>query len=385
MKRKVDNSYGIIPFYIPFEKIVEKLKGCYLYDSEGKQYTDFESGVWCANLGHSNDRIVKAMEAGIRQSIHHGYKFRNHPSEFLSRELVRITGLEKGSSVFLSSGSEAVNLAISMARNLTGREKILKIHNSYLSAYGYGQITPGNNHIVNVRFNDMQSLDETNFGEIAALVLETGGASIDMVRFPDYAFIKELVELSTANGCLVVADEVTTGMGRMGKWFGFQCYGFLPDIVVTGKALGNGYPVSAVTVSAKISESFGSNSFRHLQSHQNDPMGCVIGLEVIKTIEDENLLNRCLDTGYYFKEQLLFLNARFKQEIREVRGRGLMIALELDNPVNGELVSDLLFERGFVIGYKANTLRFLPPLVIEITEIDRLITNIGEILELLRQ
>lgn len=371
---------NIIPFYIPSKKVIVESKGCYQYDSEGKRYIDFESGVWCANLGHSNDRIVNVMESAIRSSIHHGYKFRNHPSESLSRELLRISGLEKGASVFLSSGSEAVNLAISIAYHITGRKKILKIHNSYLSAYGYGQMTSDNDHLVNICMNDIPALNDIDFKEIAAFIVETGGASVEVVRFPDEEFIRKLVKNSVDNDCLVIAEEVTTGMGRLGKWFGFQYYDFLPDIIVTGKALGNGYPISAVTLSEKISGLFGENPFRHLQSHQNDPLGCAVGLEVIKIIEDEDLLDRCLDTGKYFKDQLLLLQTKLEDKITEVRGRGLMLALELNSSVNGDAVHDFLFEKGFIVGYKMNTLRFLPPLVIEPADIRKLILCIEEIL-----
>ena len=122
----------IIPFYYPSDKVIVKSKDCYQYDSEGKEYIDFESGVWCANLGHSNNRIATVVEKQAKESIHHGYRFRNRFSEELSKELQRLIGFKNGTSVFLSSGSEAVNLALTLSRNLTGRNKVLKINNSYL-------------------------------------------------------------------------------------------------------------------------------------------------------------------------------------------------------------------------------------------------------------
>lgn len=137
---------AIIPFYKPTDKLIVKAKDCCLYDSEGKKYTDFESGVWCANIGHSNEQINKRIANQIRETIHHGYHFRNIYAEHLSLKLQDLVGFKNGASVFLSSGSEAINLAIILARHFTEKQYILKIDNSYLSAYGFGQITDDNEH-----------------------------------------------------------------------------------------------------------------------------------------------------------------------------------------------------------------------------------------------
>jgi acetylornithine aminotransferase len=370
----------IIPFYLPSDKLIVKSKDCYLYDTEGKEYIDFESGVWCTNIGHSNDQLTERIGEQIKESIHHGYRFRNSYSEQLSKELQRLVGFENGSTVFLSSGSEAVNLAITLAQHLTGRKKILKIDNSYLSAYGFGRLSADNDYLVNVKFNNLSAINGIDFSDISAFVVETGGASVDMVRFPDYDFIQQLTEISARNNCLIIAEEVTTGMGRLGKWFGFQHYDLVPDMVVTGKALGNGFPVSAVTISSNVAKRFDENKFRYAQSHQNDPFGCAIGLEVIKIIEENELISKCHATGIYFNEQLERLRNKHQDKIKEVRGRGLMLAVEFRKGIDGEKISDSLFENGFVIGFKLNTLRFLPPLTIKLTDIDKMIQKLDGLL-----
>ena len=367
----------IIPFYYPSDKVIVKSKDCYQYDSEGKEYIDFESGVWCTNLGHCNDRIANVVEKQAKESIHHGYRFRNRFSEELSKELQRLIGFENGSSVFLSSGSEAVNLAITLSRNLTGRNKVLKINNSYLSAYGFGQISKENENLVNVEFNDLNSIKNVDFNEISALVLETGGASVGMVRFPDFEFITQLIDSVKKNNCLVIAEEVTTGIGRLGKWFGFQHYDVVPDIVVTGKALGNGFPVSAVTISSDVAGKFKQSPFVYAQSHQNDPFGCAIGLEVIKIIEETDLIATSNAVGIYFKEQLELVLNNHKDKVKEVRARGLMLALEFKDDFDGKKISDSLFETGNVIGFELNTLRFLPPLTIKTSDIDKMIDKLN--------
>jgi len=371
----------IIPFYPSTRKILVKSSGCYLYDSEGVKYLDLESGVWCANLGHSHPRIVVVMTKQMGESVHHGYKFRNIQAENLSRELQELAGLSGGAGVFLSSGSEAVNLSITLARELTGRKRILKIDNSYLSAFGFGQISDSNSCLVSIPFNDIGALEKNEFRDIAAVLLETGGASIDVVRFPAPGFINRMVDLARQNHCMVISDEVTTGFGRMGTWFGFQQYGLSPDMVVCGKALGNGYPVSALIVSQEVRKEFELHPFIYAQSHQNDPFGCAVGLEVIRIIRDENLLENCQKTGRYFQQGLMELQTMFPQKVAEVRAMGLMLAMEFSKSFDGDRLSGKLFDLGFVAGYKKNTLRFLPPLILKSDEVDQLVSALSLLLK----
>lgn len=370
----------IIPFYISSDKLIAKSKDCYLIDSKGNKYIDFESGVWCTNIGHGNNQINGRIKKQIKKVIHHGYIFRNKFSERLSVKLQELIGYKNGASVFLSSGSEAVNLSITLARHFTGKKKILKIDNSYLSAFGFGQISVENDSIVNVKFNDLDSISKIDFSDISAFVLETGGASVEMVRFPDYEFVTGLIDTCRENGCLIIAEEVTTGMGRLGKWFGFQHYDFAPDIVVTGKALGNGFPISSLTLNSILTDKFEQNPFRYGQSHQNDPFGCSIALEVIKTIESQNLINKSRKTGEYFKKRLDQIQNRQPEKVKDVRARGLMLAIEFMESIDGELINKQLFESGFVMTCKLNTLRFLPPLTIKHADIVKMIEKLDEIL-----
>jgi acetylornithine aminotransferase len=170
-------------------------------------------------------------------------------------------------------------------------------------------------------------------------------------------------------------------MGRLGKWFGFQHYDFIPDIVVTGKALGNGFPVSSVTINSVLADKFEHSPFRYAQSHQNDPLGCSIALEVIKIIETNKLIDKSRTTGDYFKKQLEQIKFKYPEKIKEARARGLMLAIEFNESINGELINQQLFENGFVAGYRLNSLRFLPPLTITDFDIDKLISKLDEILE----
>lgn len=370
----------LIPFYRPQKNIIVKSKDCYCYDSEGKKYIDFEAGVWCANVGLNNERLIGVMEKQIKDCIHHGYNFRNQFSEQLAKKLHEKIGFDGGQSVFLSSGSEAVNLAASISRHLTRKEKILKIDNSFLSAYGYGQISKENNYKIDVPFNSIDSITKINFNEVSAFILETGGASIDVVKFPNPDFIECLIRETRKHGALIIADEVTTGFGRTGKWFGFMHYDVHPDIVVTAKGLGNGYPVSGVSISADTAKKLQEKPLSYLQSHINDPLGCAIALEVINIIDDENLIEKCRETGEYFKNRLESLKEKYPDKIFEVRARGLILAIEFSKQINGSLINKELFERGLVVGFKLNVIRLLPPLTIKNSDIDELIDVLDEIL-----
>lgn len=353
-------------------------KDCFLYDTGGKQYIDFEAGVWCSNLGHCHQRISKVLGDQSKELIHLGYRFTSDLPGRLSEELLKLLKLEGGKSVFLSSGSEAVNLAISFARELTGRKKIITVENSYLSAYGHSGNLPDNPDAVCIPINDTSALGKINFKEIAAFVFEPG-TSFGHIHFPSREFINAAGTAARKNNCYLIIDEVTTGFGRCGKWFGFEYYDLEPDMVVTGKAMGNGYPISAVSVSAPTAEGIENSGIRYAQSHQNDPLGCAVALEVIAIFKEDQLIRKCLESGKLFRELLEVLAAKYT-EIIDVRGRGLMLAIEFQPDYDLETVYEQLLEKGFIVGIRSQVMRFLPPLTIRDSDIIRLVKTLEELL-----
>lgn len=371
--------YPILPLYKFGEKIIISSKDCIVTDSEGKTYIDFESGDWAANLGHSNDRVNNALKKQAEVLIHDGLRFRNQPSEELAAKLLEKLCFADGQSVFLNSGSEAVNLGIILARNLTGRDKILKIDCSYLACYGLGQASAKNTNLFNIPFNNIEALKYINFEEIAAFVFEPGNSG-GMVRFPEEKFITAVVDKINEHGGLLMANEVTTGFGRTGKWFGYQYYNFKPDIVSMGKALGNGYPVSCVCVNNKVAGMFESAPFRYAQSHQNDPLGCAVGLEVIKTFEEEYIIEQAFEKGRYFIELLQDLQKKhFK--VKEIRGRGLMIAVEFFSDIYTENMYHRLIDKGFLVGQKEDVIRLMPPITIKQKQMVQLVEAMDRIMK----
>jgi acetylornithine aminotransferase len=182
------------------------------------------------------------------------------------------------------------------------------------------------------------------------------------------------------HGGLLMANEVTTGFGRTGKWFGFQHYDYKPDLVSVGKALGNGYPISGVSISSELADRFDKSPFRYAQSHQNDPLGCAVGLEVIHIIENEELVNQCFEKGQYFHAKLMDLQTKHPGKIKDIRARGLMIALEFNPLENVETIYNKLIDKGFLVGFKEKVIRLMPPLIIEQTHIEKLIKTLDEII-----
>jgi len=369
----------IIPLYKQIDTLIVKSEGCYLYDSNNKQYIDFESGDWAANLGHSNERISQIIKSQSGLLIHDGLRFRNAPSEELSTRLLEKLSFKGGKCAFLNSGSEAVNLAITIAKNLTKRNKILKMDCSFLSAFGHGQISFSNPDLLTIKMDDTDSISKFNFQEIAAFVFEPGN-SWGLIKYPSNDFINSIASAVKQDGGLLIANEVTTGFGRTGKWFGFQHYDYKPDIVSIGKGLGNGYPISGVSITNEVSDLFDKTPFRYAQSHQNDPLGCAVGLEVINIFDQDGMIEQSFSKGQYFKEQLIQLKAKHPSAIKDIRARGLMIALELDPSVNAESIYLQLMDNGLLVGQKENVLRFMPPLVIEELHIDKLVGMIDQLL-----
>jgi acetylornithine/N-succinyldiaminopimelate aminotransferase len=365
----------IIPFYKQIDKLIIKSKDCFLYDAEGKQYIDFESGDWAANLGHSNASINQVIKDQVDLLMHDGLRFRNKPSEALSIRLLEKLSFEDGLCAFLNSGSEAVNLSITLAKQLTKRNKILKMDCSYLSAFGHEQVLSNNPDILNIPMDNTNVISSIDFSDIAAFVFEPGNAR-GLIKYPGNDFIKAVALAIKQSGGLLIANEVTTGFGRTGKWFGFQHYDCQPDIVAMGKALGNGYPVSCTAINNKLVEMFKHAPFRYAQSHQNDPLGCAVGIEVIRIFEEEDMIRLGEEKGQYLSARLMELQDEYLGKIKEVRSRGLMIGMELSQDLHAEEIYEQLIEAGILVGCRDSVLRFMPPMIIEKAHIDTLVTTL---------
>ncbi|MCG8402620.1 MAG: aspartate aminotransferase family protein [Firmicutes bacterium] len=376
------------------ENIV-KAQGCYLYDSGGRRYVDFESGVWCTPLGHSHPRVNRVVKAQVDHISHTGYCYAHPATEEAAKEILEITGLPGGKCVFLSSGSEAVEFGVQVLRKISGKPRLLTLVDSFLGSYGSAGKKRGEEwHLLDWSLCSTCSRPDKCtpqcrvFGdipceEIGGFVFEPGNSS-GQVRFPPVAFIKNLVHLISKNNGFVQANEITTGMGRTGEWFGFQHYSIQPDIVSMGKGLGNGYPVSSIAMSPGIIDRLNESSFYYSQSHINDPLGCSAARAVIQVLKEDNLVERSKRLGEILIKRLTEIcgNHDF---IKEVRGRGLMIAIEFlpeHDTVPAAQIYRAMLNRGFIIARRPgrNTLRVDPPLNVDENDIEEFLYNFNQVL-----
>ena len=381
-------------YSLVLEDIV-RAQGSRLFDSSGKSYLDFEAGVWCAALGHNHPRVNRALADQMNRVAHIGYRYTSDVVESAADRVLATTPFEDGKAVFLSSGSEAVEFAVQAARRLKGRPLLLTLSDSYLAAYGSAG-TKSEEDWYSFDWRDCKAcscvdccdpqcklLQEVPIDRIGGFVFEPGSSG-GLVRFPPPRLVRALASMVEEEDGLIVVDEVTTGLGRTGKWYGFQHYDIAPDFIAMGKGLGNGYPVSAVAMNARVAHALEQSKFHHAQSHQNDPLACAVAAELLTVIRDENLIEHSRELGARLLHGLqdLGVSSGF---VREVRGRGLMAALELASEGKHSPLASAyrsLLERGFAVGYKpeAGILRFLPPLTINRDDIDALIGSLGDVL-----
>ena len=370
---------------------VVRAAGCYVYDADGNQYLDLESGVWCTAIGHGHPRIQQVMRQQSETISHTGFSYSTQAVEDAALEMLALHGFEGGRCTFLSSGSEAVEFAVRSVQMALQRHLLITMSDSYFGAYGSASHRPESEWF---RFDWFRCGDggcnpgcshfhEIPFDQIGGLVFEPG-SSAGLVRFPPKALIRELAVRVQGAGGLVVVNEVTTGMGRTGKWFGYQHYDITPDVVVMGKGVGNGYPVSAAAFSPRAVELLGDQQLKFSQSHQNDPLGAAIAAEVVRVIRDDELIAKAETDGAFLLRGLSRIMTETGR-IREIRARGLMIALELVDDERcrfSDSVHRELIHRGYIIARRPglNVFRIDPPLTVERSDLAEFLSELEQVL-----
>lgn len=362
--------------------------GIHIKTQEYGELIDLQSGCWAAVLGHSRQEITQTLNEHSSLLAHtHRFFGTEHPGALVS-ELTAAAELKssyKGN--FLSSGSEAVSLAVALADLISKRKKKLSFYISYLGV-SLDLRMPRNPDIwldldIKVCFScsknascyECGKFSDIDFSEISAFVFEPGNSG-GLVLCPPQKLVSFLVNETKKAGGFIVVNEVTTGFGRTGKWFGFQHYdvfnteAVLPDFIAIGKGLGNGYPISGVLAKTPLAETIEKLGFWHVQSHSNDPLGCIIARKVV---EKGN------EVGEYLRSNLKRIN-----NITEIRGRGLMNIAILDKSYKSKEVFKALIKRGFFTCYTEfyNSLLFYPPLIISKEDVDLLCKALEDILRI---
>lgn len=365
-------------------------KGVKVKDDEGREYLDFVGGIAVCALGHSHPDIAKALCRQSKKLTHVSNLYHIPPQVELAEKLGEITpkGIEK--FFFCNSGAEAVESAFKLAVKHTKREKIVAFEGSFhgrtAAAVGatwnksyrepFEALIPPTFEFT--QFNDLKGVENTVDDDTAAIIVEPiqgeGGVNV-----PSDNFLPGLRKICDENNALLIADEVQAGMGRTGKWFACENWGVEPDIITMAKALGNGFPIGCMGAKSEVMDSFSPGD--HASTFGGNPLACTVGKTVIETMEDEKLPQHAAEVGTYFKKKLEDLASKHDACV-EVRGLGLMLALELKKDETAESVLTNAREEGFLINLTAGSvLRFVPPLIIKEKHIDELINTLDKILE----
>lgn len=358
-------------------------QGCRVWDEEGKEYLDFIGGIAVCALGHSSPLVTRALEEQSKTLVHVSNLFYTRPQTDLARLLVENSFADR--VFFCNSGAEANEAAIKLARRHANeksglqRHTIISMDRSFhgrtmatLSATGQAKIRAGYDPLLEgfkfVPFNDLQRLDEAMDESVSAVILEPiqgeGG-----VVCPDPDYLKAVRKLCTDREILLIFDEVQVGMGRTGRLFCHEHYGVTPDIMTLAKALGNGLPIGAMLSTEALAKSFGPGS--HATTFGGTPLVTAVSLAVLKSILEDGWLDHCRVVGDYFRDRLQDLRQKYGF-IKDVRGLGLIVGLEIDRP--GAPIVTACLEKGFLINCaQENVLRFVPPLIVKKEEIDLLV------------
>ena len=377
--REMDGEF-LLPVYPRYGVVLDHGQGPYLYDAEGHRYLDLMTGLGVNVLGHAHPRLVEVYREQAGLLVHISNHYANRYSAELAEKLCSLSGM--GGAFFSTAGTEAVEGAIKLAR-IVGRAGYgARKHGLVALEGGYhgrtmgalsvtGQLKyredfePG---IPGVRFamrNDLESLRNAVSDETCAILLEPlmgeGG-----VRECSREFIAEARRLADAHNALLIFDEIQTGLGRTGRWFAFESCGVKPDVVVVGKALGGGLPLSAILVRRDLRDAFGPG--KHGSTLGGGPLACRLGLEVISVIEDEGLLSRVECSGAVLAAGLRGMAAEL-EIAGEARGCGMLQGLDLG--IAARPVVEAGLGAGLMLNaVQGNVLRFLPPYILTDSQIE---------------
>jgi acetylornithine aminotransferase len=372
-----------------------RAENCQLYDSQGNRYVDLESGVWCTAIGHGNPRILQAASEQAAQIGHSGFNYSSEVVEEAAQEVLSLLGLDGGKCVFLCSGSEAVEYGVRVAQSISDRPLVMTMADSYFGAYGsasrkqidewfiFDWTACASCSVTGECNESCENWEAIPFDQIGGFLLEPGSSS-GLVRFPPEKLIRNIVRAIKEKDGLVLVNEVTTGVGRTGTWFGYQHYGISPDIVALGKGIGNGYPVSVAAFGPAVVKRLGGRTIKYAQSHQNDPPGAAVVREVIRFIREEGLIERSRDIATLLRIGLDGIKAR-NSRIKDIRSRGLMMAIEMnDDPEASFAVRTHreLIRRGFILGLRPGTsvLRIDPSLTVDAKDIESFLETLEDVL-----
>lgn len=352
-------------------------EGWTITDTAGREFIDCLGGYGMFALGHRHPKVVEAVEKALHTMPMCGKVLFNRQMADLAEALAEITPGELQYSFFVNSGTEAVEGCLKVARLATKRTKFVAANNAFhgktmgsLTATGrdlyrdpFKPLLDGFTH---VPYGDIAAMEAAVTEETAAVILEPiqgeGGIIV-----PPAGYLRQVKELCETKGALFIADEVQTGIGRTGKWFGVDHDDVKPDLMACAKALGGGVmPIGAIIGTPKAWQGLVEAPFLHTSTFGGNQLACAAGLAAIKAIKEESLLERGAEIGAYLKAGLEKIAAEFPSVIKEVRGRGMMIGIELTKEGAGGMLMSLMIDKSIIVAYTLNNpkvIRMEPPLI----------------------
>lgn len=387
--QRADNA--ILHTYNRFPVVLEKGEGVYLYDTDGKQYLDFASGIGVCALGYGHPKYTEVLKEQIDTLTHTSNLFYNPVMAQAAEQLRAVSQMDR--VFFTNSGTEAIEGAMKAARKYaytkgSGRYEFVAMHHSF-HGRSMGAVaitgtekyrTPFEPLVGGVRFadfNDIESVKAVVNEKTCAIIMEPiqGEGGI----YPaEESFLREVRALCNEKDILLIFDEIQCGMGRSGSMFAWQGYGVKPDIFTMAKAIGNGVPVGAFAMTEKVAE-YSLKPGDHGTTYGGNPFACAAIAAVLRIFEEEGILKKVNEISPYLEKRLDALVAEMPQVLAR-RGKGLMQGLVMGQPV-GEVVRRCLEKGLIVISAGGNVLRLLPPLIISEEHVDEMIEKLREALQ----
>ena len=374
--------------FMGLASVETKAEGWIITDSDGRKFIDCLGGYGMFCLGHRHPKVVEAVKGALDSIPMCGEILFNRPMADLAERLAEITPGNLQYSFFVNSGTEAVEGALKIARLATGRKKYIAAKNAF-HGKTYGSLTatgrdlfrkpfePLLQNFTHVEFGNIEALEAAIDTETAAFILEPIQGEGGIIVPPD-GYLAAVRALCDKYGVLMIADEVQTGIGRTGKWFGVDHEGVTPDIMALAKALGGGImPIGSFTATPEVWAGLIESPFLHTSTFGGNQMACVAGLATLKVIEEEDLLNRGALAGAYLKKGLEEVQKDYPLVIKDVRGRGMMLGIELTKEGAGGMLMSLMIDSNILVAYTLNNpkvIRMEPPLTMPIEVIDQVLT-----------
>ncbi|HIU64661.1 MAG TPA: aminotransferase class III-fold pyridoxal phosphate-dependent enzyme [Candidatus Avacidaminococcus intestinavium] len=361
--------------------------GWIIKDSEGREFIDCLGGYGMFCLGHRHPQVIAAVKEALNTMPMCGEVLFNRPMADLAEALAKIAPGNLQYSFFVNSGTEAVEGALKLARLATGRQKYIAANNAF-HGKTYGSLTATGRDLFRKPFEPLlQNFTHVEFGNIGALeaVIDEQTAAVILepiqgeggIIVPPTGYLKAVRELCDRYGVLFIADEVQTGIGRTGKWFGVNHEGVTPDIMALAKALGGGVaPIGAFTATPEVWQGLIDAPFLHTSTFGGNQLACSAALATLRVIEEEDLLAKGTIRGKHLLKGLKEIANLYPSVIKEIRGRGMMIGIELTKEGAGGMLMSLLIDKNILIAYTLNNpkvIRMEPPLIMPEEVIDHVL------------